>query len=285
MIEQPFAYKNVLAILRQIDPLVKSPEDLVSSKKASSVDHKKKQRQKLKPQKESSDNSKSEKLTSEVVSSVENEASGNYKLYHLIKEVIAENKAIEISHPEFSSIKICSEKHWFIFPEDLDKQTRLFRTSVNDFTIEEKGDEIRKQVFSGVFPKALWELVYTATLLGTEGELLEPLLAEDQLHLIELPEFEKAPHNEKHIAIADYMISHSATAGEVADALEIELSIVIDFCNACQAIHLIETNTEELDSLPEDEGDTTIESKIVRTEPKASKLIHSLFSNIGKKHG
>ncbi len=242
MIEPPLIYNNILATLRQIDRLVKDPTD------DEGAAHDRKDQNKVKVQartkltlKPKNKNESEQKIpeVSDVVSIGKDQIQDGSKLHHIIKEIIGENKSVEISHPNFPSIKICTEKHWFIFSGDLDKQTDLFRTSVSEFTVEEKGDEIRKQAFSGSFPKALWELIYTATLSGTEGELLDPLKSEDQLHLIELPEFEKAPHSEQHIAIADYMISHSATAVDVANNLEIELSTVIDFCNACQSIGLL----------------------------------------------
>lgn len=242
MIDQPLNYNTVLATLRQIDLLVKSPLDNTNQQETANNDHDRKEQNKIKVQTASKATEKeSEHQTPEVseVISIKDDFSGDSKLHHLIKEIIRDNKSVEISHPDFPSIKICSEKHWFIFPGDLSKQASLFRTNVNEFTIEEKGDEIRRQAFSGSFPKAIWELIYTATLLGTEGTLLEPLQPEDQLHLIELPEFEMAPHTEEHIAIADYMISHSATVGNVANILEIDLPVVIDFCNACQSIGLL----------------------------------------------
>ncbi len=242
MIEPPLNYNNVLNTLRQIDLLVKAPEE------EAAIDNQNRKEQN-KPKvlskrtgstKESvHDTTREIPEISEVVSIVESEGDDKKRLHHAIKQIFAENKSVEISHPRFPSIKICSEKHWFIFPEDLDKQTELFRTPLSEFTIEEKGDEIRRQAFSGAFPKALWELIYTATLLGTGGELLEPLLPEDRLHLIELPEFSLAPHSEQHIAIADYMISHSATAGNIANNLDIDLATVVDFCNACQSIGLL----------------------------------------------
>ena len=246
MIEQPFVYNNVLTALRQIDRLVKDPVDNLKVTANDSQDRKEQNKVKVEAKTKAKvkvENKKEIKHpvpeVSEVVSIGKDQIPEDSKLHHLIKEIISENKSIEISHPDFPSIKICTEKHWFIFSGDLDNQTDLFRRNVGEFTIEDKGDEIRKQAFSGSFPKALWELIYTATLSGTEGVLLNPLLPEDHLHLIELPEFEKAPHSNQHIAIADYMISHSATAGEIAKNLEIEISTVNDFCNACQAIGLL----------------------------------------------
>ena len=240
MIDPPLTYMTVLATLRQIDLVVKNPEDDEDSQVVKDG-HNRKEQNKLTSKATTKGNTSGQPVAevSEVIPAIDAKMSEDQKLYHIIREVIAENLSVEISHPKFPSIKICAEKHWFIFSGDLGKQTDLFRTNVNEFTIEEKGDEIRKQACSGSFPKALWGLIYTSTLIGTEGELLEPLLPEDQLHLIELPEFEKAPHSEQHIAIADYMVSHSATVEAVANNLDIDLPIVIDFCNACHSIGLL----------------------------------------------
>ena len=273
-IEQPINYKHVLTTLRQFDSLVKATtaqsKQTLSIKKETPA----KEQQKInKP----SENPESEILKPEKKltkpSNAGDDQFSNYRLYHLIKEVIVENKSVEISHPDFPSIKICSEKHWFIFPEDLDQQSRLFKSNVDDFTIEDKGDEIRRQAFSGSFPKALWELVYTATLLGTDGELLNPLLAEDQLHLIELPEFKLAPHSEQHIAIADYMISHSATVKDVSNNLGIDQKTVIDFCNACQSIGLLIVSGEPRNRL------FRLINKIVE-QKKSVEITHPKFPNI-----
>jgi len=253
MIEQPLNYHNVLATLRQIDLLVKDPVKADANQETANNDRDRKDQNQIKtPTKVKSADKKSKQQipeVSEVISIVKDDPTENSKLHHLIKEVISKNKSVEISHPDFPSIKICSEKHWFIFSGDLSKQVDLFRTSVNEFTVEEKGDEIRRQAFSGSFPKDIWQLVYVATLFGTEGTILEPLQAEDQLYLIEPPEFEKVPYTEQHIAIADYMISHSATVGNVENILKIDLSTVIDFCNACQSVGLLIASGEPQNKL------------------------------------
>ena len=251
MIEPPLNYNTVLATLRQIDSLVKNPvEDGPvndSQEDTPEEDQNSEEQNELdvpvEEAMEIEEISETEEQIPEVSDVVlihkENSEPDNTRLHHLINKVVSENKSVEISHPDFPSIKVCSEKHWFIFSGDLALQEDIFRKSVSEFTVEEKGDEIRKQAFSGSFPKALWELIYTATLVGTEGELLLPLLSEDQLHLIELPEFQLAPHSDEHVVIADYLISRSATVREVASDLELETSTVIDFCNACQSIGLL----------------------------------------------
>jgi len=245
MIEQPLVYNNVLTALRQIDRLVRDPLDDEQTAVNDNRDRKEQNKVKVQAKTKTRVNVENKKVeqqvpeVSEIVSIGKDQIPDDSKLHHLIKEIVSENKSVEISHSDFPSIKICTEKHWFIFSGDLDKQTDLFRRNLGEFTVEEKGDEIRKQAFSGSFPKALWELIYTATLSGTEGKLLNPLRTKDRLHLIELPEFEKAPHNDQHIAIADYMIGHSETAAEISNNLKIELSTVIDFCNACQSIGLL----------------------------------------------
>ncbi len=248
MIEPPLIYKNILVTLRQIDLLVKSPSDDGNDQEKLINGHDRKEQNKIKIQarvelitdvKNETEPERQIPEVSEVVSIVRNEALESVRLHHLIKDIINEGKSVEIRHSDFPTIKICSEKQWFIFSGDLGKQTDLFRTRVSEFIIEDKGDEIRKHAFSSSFPKALWELVYIATLEGTEGELQTPLLSEDRLHLAELPKFEMAPHNEEHLAIADYMINHSVAVAKVASDLEIELCTVIDFSNACQALGLL----------------------------------------------
>lgn len=241
----PFIYKNVLPVLRQADALAGTPVGEAASVQG---------RQTVQPAATDRTNSdknrpatSSQKTINTVTPSVPQGA--DYKLCHLIDEIIAANKSVEISHPDYPSIRICSEKHWFIFAGDLSKYSKLFRTEVSEFTAIELGDEIRKHAFSGHFPRAIWELVYAATLLGSDGKLMPPMSMNDRLFLIRPPEFEMVPHNEKHIAIADYMRSHSASVKEIASNRGIELETVIAFCNACQAIDLLIVSGEPANRL------------------------------------
>lgn len=242
----PFIYKNVLPVLRQVDALAGSAPagQAVSAQGRQTVQPAATDRTNSDKNRSATSTQKSINIASQSVSQ-----GADYKLCHLIDEIIAANKSVEISHPDFPSIRICTEKHWFIFAGDLSHFSKLFRTNVSEFTATELGDEIRKHAFSGHFPKALWELVYTATLLGSDGKLMPPMSIDDRLFLTRTPEFDMAPHNEKHIAIADYMLSHSATVKEIASNRGIDLETVIAFCNACQAIELLIVSTEPANKL------------------------------------
>ncbi len=62
---------------------------------------------------------------------------------------------------------------------------------------------------------------------------------QDRLRLIGTPNFNAVPHLPEHKTVARYMMTEDADLAAIAEKTGVSISIVIDFCNACEAIGLV----------------------------------------------
>ncbi|MES9981284.1 MAG: hypothetical protein ABW107_21430, partial [Candidatus Thiodiazotropha sp. 6PLUC5] len=89
--------------------------------------------------------------------------------------------------------------------------------------------------------RPLWLLFYLAALYGSGGRLMENNTTEDRLSLTSEPDFEVVPHDLDYRKIAEYMMTNeSQDIQKIADGAGVNVKTVIDFCNACQEIDLID---------------------------------------------
>jgi hypothetical protein len=75
------------------------------------------------------------------------------------------------------------------------------------------------------------------------GRLLLNNRPDDILCLIGLPDFDVLPHSQKHRQIAKYMMARSTHLTDIAESTGTNIDIVIDFCNACEAVGLLRRNS------------------------------------------
>ena len=165
-------------------------------------------------------------------------------------------------------------KNWIVIPE-------MFREKADSFSVAILENEIKDELFSGRLPQSLWKLLFTAALFGSEGRLLKDLDSEKPFHLVHTPYFGMIPHTADHISISKYMVNNNVTIDTISNDTNIDIETVIDFCNACDAIQLlqnddtIKSGSNKLDTEPTDitalENDTTIESEIDRDSTRTEK--------------
>ncbi len=158
----------------------------------------------------------------------------------VIMDVIAEGKTAQLSHKKFPTLRIFPENGWFIFEDELDSFPEMFREDADSFQLESLEDEIKDELFNGHLPQSLWKLLFTAALFGSEGRLLEKLDYRKTFHLMHTPYFGMIPHTADHITVAEFMVSNTEKLEKITDETGIDLETIIDFCNACQAIQLLQ---------------------------------------------
>ena len=216
------------------------------------------------------------------------------RLLGIVLNTIENGHTTLISHKNYPELKIFPDNGWFVFSEELDSHPEMFREAADSFSIEILENEIKDELFSGRLPQSLWKLLFTAALFGSEGRLLKDLDSEKPFHLVHTPYFGMIPHTADHISISEYMVNNNVTIDTISNDTNIDIETVIDFCNACDAIQLLQNDdtikaeSNKFDTEPADitalENDTTIESEIDRdaTRTEKSGLINSLWSNLTK---
>ena len=115
----------------------------------------------------------------------------------------------------------------------------MFRDSAMSFAIEDLAEDVAEAMLTSGKLRPLSHLIYCAALFGSEGRLMLNSNPEDRLSLIGTPNFNAVPHLPEHKTIARYMMAEDADLTGIADATGVSISIVIDFCNACEAIGLV----------------------------------------------
>ncbi len=158
----------------------------------------------------------------------------------LLQQAIQGGRTVEITHPAHPAVTIFpSENAYTSLGEPL-MVPDMFRTSSLEFFKREISDVIAVVMLSVDRRQPLWQLVYCAALFGSEGRLLPNFDAGDTLALIGEPEFGSVPYTAEHREISSYLMEKPATLSEIVTATGIAAGTVIDFCNACEAIRLIQ---------------------------------------------
>jgi hypothetical protein len=198
---------------------------------------------------------------------------------------MAAKLSIEISHPEFPELQIFSRNNEYIFPANLAQHTGMFSRDINEFSVIEIEDSMNNNALVGLRPKALWGLIYSATLFTARGKLVEPLKAEHRYSLTHRPEFDLVPHTKAHKEIAQYMTSHTDSIHEISVNTRVDIPTIIDFCNACEVIGILEKNSTRLFSSSSMALDTITEPHSQHDESLDHPgMLHSLFSSLLNKH-
>ncbi|MFK8067536.1 MAG: hypothetical protein AB8D52_04755 [Gammaproteobacteria bacterium] len=222
------------------------------------------------------------------------------RILGLILKSVEGGKTTLVTHPSFPELRIFPDNGWFVFSEELDSYPEMFREPAEAFSIEVVEEEIKSELINGRLPQSLWKLLFTAALFGSKGRLLNNLSHRNPFHLVHTPYFGMIPHTTDHIKVADFMVTNNESLETIATETEIEIETVIDFCNACDAIQLLQNGSEnvvaaeqinaDISDATAIENDTTQESEMIR-EPqtdieipsdKKTGLINSIWSNFTK---
>ena len=147
--------------------------------------------------------------------------------------------AAEVSHAKYPTLLVSPSHNTFVASDDPLSYPRMFRDSVSCFAIRDLAEDIAEAVLTSGKLRPLSHLIYCAALFGSEGRLILNNNPRDRLSLIGTPDFDAVPHLPQHKTIARYLIANAADLADIARSTGVSIGVVIDFCNACEAIGLI----------------------------------------------
>ncbi len=145
----------------------------------------------------------------------------------------------EVTHFEFPTLLISPENNAFVASDDALSMPTMFRDSAMSFGIEDLAQDVADAMLTSGKLRPLSHLIYCSALFGSEGRLMLNSNPQDHLSLIGTPNFNAVPHLPEHKTVARYMMTEDADLAGIADKTGVSISIVIDFCNACEAIGLV----------------------------------------------
>ncbi len=145
----------------------------------------------------------------------------------------------EITHARFPTLLIMPQHNTYVASGDPLLEVAMFRDSAMSFSIRDVADEVAETVLTSGKLRPLSHLIYCAALYGSEGRLMLNSNVQDRLSLIGTPNFDAVPHLTEHKTIANYLIDNAADLADISRATGVSMSIVIDFCNACEAAGLV----------------------------------------------
>ncbi len=161
--------------------------------------------------------------------------------------------AAEVSHAEYPTLLVSPAHNTFVASDDPLSHPRMFRDSVVSFAIRDLADDIAEAVLTSGKLRPLSHLIYCAALFGSEGRLILNRNPRDRLSLIGTPDFDAVPHVPEHKTIARYLIANAADLADISRSTGVSIGVVIDFCNACEAIGLLRRIPETGDDQEVDE--------------------------------
>lgn len=159
----------------------------------------------------------------------------------LIRKLVLVGDPTEISHFIYPSVRIYPDQQIFAHKSCYGLSPELFSARAFGFSNHELIKPDEQVPPEGWDARPLWLLFYLAALYGSGGRLMENNTTEDRLSLTSEPDFEVVPHDLDYRKIADYMMTiESQDIQKIADGAGVNVKTVIDFCNACQEIDLID---------------------------------------------
>ena len=167
------------------------------------------------------------------------------RLLGVLKHIVHQDRAIRISHPIYPTITVFPTQRYFTARRDPLDVPEMFRESALAFRTRDVDQKLDLLTASLTRHEPLWKLFYCATLHGSEGRLLPHYQPEDRLHLLDAPDFTAVPSTPEHVEIADYMTRNAASLEEIVRATSADVRTVIDFCNACEEIGLLDGYSSE----------------------------------------
>lgn len=158
----------------------------------------------------------------------------------LLKQALGKSYVTEIAHPVWPIVTIYPMLQAYTSTADPVELVPMFRTSALEFTTRQIEFEVAVGALDDRARQPLWRLFFAAYLHGAEGRLLPHGDREDWLHLIDAPDLEQMPYVRDHRRLAEYLQEHSQKLAVIVQATGINIEVVIDFCNACEAVGLLE---------------------------------------------
>ncbi len=159
----------------------------------------------------------------------------------------------EVTHASFPAVLIIPEHNAFVSSGHPLSIPAMYRDSAMSFSIRDLADDVAEAVLTSGKLRPLSHLIYCAALFGSEGRLMLNSNPQDRLSLIGTPDFDAVPDLPEHKTIARYLIANAADLADIARSTGVSISIVIDFCNACEAAGLVRRIPDVMDKQHVDE--------------------------------
>lgn len=161
------------------------------------------------------------------------------RLIGLLNQIIDAVRPVELSHPEHPTVLVFPDYNAYSTEAETLAIPRMYRSSALSFQVRPVSTDLAAEALASDRCRPLGRLVYCATLFGSEGRLLLNTDPDDQLRLVNWPDFDAVPHLPEHKTVAKYMLVHTSGLAEIAASTGVHIDKVIDFCNACEAAGLI----------------------------------------------
>jgi hypothetical protein len=159
----------------------------------------------------------------------------------ILRKSVALGYPTEIIHHIYPPVRVYPDKQIFAQKSNFWLSPDLFTAESSGFSIQKLTKQRENVPLCGWHIKPLWLLFYLAALYGSEGRLKENDSPDDRLSLISKPDFDIVPNQLDYWKVSDYMINKKPQdIHEIADGSGVNLKTVIDFCNACEEIDIIE---------------------------------------------
>jgi hypothetical protein len=159
----------------------------------------------------------------------------------LIRKLALLGRPTEITHYIYPPVRIYPKQKIFAQQSYRGLSPELFSARASGFSVRELIKPEEQVAPDSWNSRPLWLLLYLAALYGSEGRLKENSDPHDRLRLISKPDFEMVPNDLVYRNIADFMITgESQDINTIANGSGVHIKTVIDFCNACEEIAIID---------------------------------------------
>jgi hypothetical protein len=159
----------------------------------------------------------------------------------LIRKHASLGHPTEFTHYTYPTVRIYPEQQIFAHTPNHELPLEFFTAQANSFSSHVLTNPEEQTPLENWNTQPLWLLYYLAALHGSEGQLKQNARLHDRLTLKSKPDFGIIPDHLDHRTIADFMMNNeSHDLFSIADGSDINIKSVIDFCNACEEIGIIE---------------------------------------------
>jgi hypothetical protein len=163
------------------------------------------------------------------------------RLLGLLRKIKESGKSSLITHYKYPAIRVYPALERFAYKLPGDLSPDIFTAQASGFSIGELTHLDDQTQSNSWIPMPLWLLFYLATLYGSEGGLKDNQSPHDKLNLTSKPDFDLVPNDLEYLILADYMLNREPQdLNTIAVGSDIDIRTVIDFCNACEEIDILD---------------------------------------------
>jgi hypothetical protein len=177
------------------------------------------------------------------------------RLLGILKEAVERGQVTAVMHHRHPPLWIYPEQGLYATPFEAALTPRMFRTLASEFSVRTLGGARGRDPLPKWDKGRLGRLLYLAALYGSEGRLLKGNHFGDRLRLRAAPDFGALPDVAGHRVVADFMLGRRADIATVAAETGVSVETVIDFCNACEQVLLIDRESVDSEPVSEPPGE------------------------------